>query len=115
MAIYNGDNKDNIYVGTSGDDEVYGWGGDDNLNGGDGDDYINGGLGNDTLTGGLGNDLFDGSWGNDTFLIGHADGEDKIHNFNGGEDVVKFTDLASTEIISVDRLSEGQLLWLCHR
>jgi len=110
MAIYNGDNKDNFYLGTSGNDDINGWGGDDNLNGGDGDDYINGDLGNDTLTGGLGNDTFDGGFGNDTFLIGHADGEDKIRNFHYGEDVVKFTDLASTEIVSVDRISEDKLL-----
>jgi len=95
MATYNGDNNDNFYDGTAQDDFIYGYGGNDSLWGNDGNDTLNGGTGDDTL-GGLG--------GNDTYLIAKNDGADDIYD-NGGVDVVKFTDLASTGITQVSRVA----------
>ncbi|MBT9098872.1 hypothetical protein KFZ76_14270 [Methylovulum psychrotolerans] len=95
MATYNGDNNDNFYDGTAQDDFIYGYGGNDSLWGNDGNDTINGGTGDDTL-GGMG--------GNDTYLIAKNDGMDDIYD-NGGVDVVKFTDLASTGITQVSRVA----------
>ncbi|MFZ2451334.1 MAG: calcium-binding protein [Methylovulum miyakonense] len=124
MAIYNGDNNDNIYNGTNAGDVIHGNGGDDTLNGLGGDDIIDGDSGNDTLDGGAGNDTLGGyggndilnggvgndnlygGAGNDTYLIAKNDGQDFIRD-EGGNDVVKFTDVASTDITQVSRVNSG--------
>ncbi|PPD40132.1 MAG: hypothetical protein CTY16_18040, partial [Methylobacter sp.] len=126
MAIYNGDENDNVYNGTSEDDEIYGWGGNDGLNGGAGNDAIFGGdgndtlrggaFGNDTLVGGKGNDIMEGWSGDDTYLIARVDGKDEIFD-EFGQSTINFIDLASTELRQVSRqwnTSNGRNLLLSY-
>ncbi|MDD2722589.1 MAG: calcium-binding protein [Methylovulum sp.] len=106
MATYYGDDKDNSYNGTNLGDFIYGYGGNDKLNGLGGNDSIWGGDGNDTLNGGIDTDYMAGGLGNDTYLIAKNDGQDTIDD-EGGADVVKFTDIASTAITKVYRVGDG--------
>ena len=102
MATYNGNDNNNTYNGTAADDAIYGYGGDDTLKGAAGNDFIDGGDDNDTLTGGKGNDYLAGGYGGDTYVFSSGDGQDTIDNYyydtDGNNDVVKFTNVASTAI-----------------
>jgi Ca2+-binding RTX toxin-like protein len=76
------------------------------LIGGAGADQLNGEEGNDLLTGGTGNDLLNGGIGNDTYAFAHGDGVDTIIDYDtksGNTDVAQFTDVASTEVTSIER------------
>ncbi|ASF47549.1 beta strand repeat-containing protein [Methylovulum psychrotolerans] len=85
----------------------------DTLNGLAGNDWLYGNGGNDTLNGGTGSDTLSGGLGNDTYLIAKNDGADTLYD-NGGTDVVKFTDMAATDMTQVSRIgvsySNGDLL-----
>jgi|GEM_PF-1296739 len=108
MAIYNGDNNDNIHNGTNGVDTIHGNGGNDTLGGLGGNDRIFGDGGNDILNGGLGNDNLEGGSGEDTYIIAKIDGQDVIYNYDtdGSLDAVTFTDVASTAV-TVSRSNNG--------
>ena len=111
MATYTGTDKDNILNGSNAGDYMEGLGGNDTLNGLGGEDQIYGGDGNDILNGGTGNDSLIGGNGNDTYLIAKNDGQDIIYNDDLiGTDVVKFTDVASTEV-KIIRDSQDQLIF----
>lgn len=103
MATYNGSNGNNTYSGTNNDDEIYGNGGDDSLNGAGGNDIIYGGSGDDTIVGGVGYDtVLEGESGNDLYIFSKNDLTDTIFNndnSNATTDTVKFTDVASTEVV----------------
>src|SRR5690606_38110086 len=94
--------------GESGNDRLYGNAGNDDLDGGDGDDFLDGGEGNDTLAGGRGSDQIEvGTGANDTVIVNAAVderlsdsgkgqqtgglhvGEDSIHSFEWGPDVIR--------------------------
>ncbi len=66
MAIYIGDDSDNVDGGTSGADTSVGAGGNDHLSGAGNNDSLDGGDGNDTLAGGAGNDTLLGGDGDDS-------------------------------------------------
>lgn len=69
-------------------------------------DTINGGAGDDTITGGAGADTMTGGAGSDTFVIASAavgssaTVTDKITDFVGGADKIKFVNSATFEIVS---------------
>lgn len=86
--IHSDDGRDYLF-GDLGNDRLYGDGGKDKLEGhlghdelygGDDDDYLNGGKGDDTLYGGL---------GRDTFIFNMNDGQDIIHDFEDGKDIIR--------------------------
>ncbi|MBT9099965.1 hypothetical protein KFZ76_19890 [Methylovulum psychrotolerans] len=93
----------NTLNGFAGKDTLNGGTGADTLNGGAGYDRLYGGDGDDTLIGGTGNDYLSGDEGADTYLFSQSDGKDEIYNYDtdGSADIVKFTDLASTDISAV--------------
>ena len=89
MALFLGDNNDNLLTGTIENDTLIGGNGGDTLTGGDGNDLLFGDSGNntsidgtedDTLTSGGGDDLLAGESGDDT-LFGQG-GNDTL---SGGE------------------------------
>jgi Ca2+-binding RTX toxin-like protein len=112
-SISAGDGNDTVNAG-SGNDTLSGGNGDDSLIGGTGDDSLSGDSGDDTLNGGAGDDYLSGGYGSDTYLIAKADGRDEIYNvdYDNGEDVVKFTNLASTGLTSVTHSDDGSHLIL---
>ncbi|WP_169313711.1 calcium-binding protein [Asticcacaulis biprosthecium] len=81
MALYNGNNSDNLITGSVLADQIYGRGGNDVLDGGDGNDLIDGGNDHDVLYGGAGHDSLYGGSGNDN-LIGGA-GDDQLYGGQG--------------------------------
>ena len=71
-----------------------------------GNDALNGGNGKDVLTGGIGNDTLDGGNDSDTFLFAKGFGSDLLLENDssvGRFDVVKFTDLNSTDLQAFER------------
>lgn len=56
------------------------------------DDILFGTDGDDTLSGGRGNDLLQGGAGNDSFLYSAGDGDDRMGDSFGSEDVLKLLD-----------------------
>ncbi|MDI2113265.1 beta strand repeat-containing protein [Commensalibacter nepenthis] len=92
------------FYGAAGNDTVYGDDGNDTLDGGAGNDNLYGGNGNDILIGGKGDDYLEGGNGSDTYILSRGDGNDIIANYDystGRNDVVKFTNIASTDVKSV--------------
>lgn len=98
-------------AGGLGDDYLYGNRGADELKGDEGDDFIVGGQGDDRIVGGAGDDTLygDGNTGDthyrdgaatgetdrDTFYYGPGDGNDKIMDFNNGEDSINLTEFTA--------------------
>ena len=72
MAIFTGDNGDNVLAGGTGDDTLNGLGGNDTLIGDAGADTLDGGDGNDILDGGLGTDTYIGGAGFDTVTYANS-------------------------------------------
>ncbi|WP_321363410.1 calcium-binding protein [uncultured Celeribacter sp.] len=100
-TIYSGAGDD-VLRGADGYDTIDGGGDNDTLYGGNHDDILQGGSGNDTLygqadddriDGGLGNDDLYGGTGADTFVLAGTFGDDVIHDFTDGEDLI---DLSGT-------------------
>jgi len=102
--------------GDAHDDRLFGEAGNDILNGGDHSDALYGGTGNDTLNGGDGDDRLFGDVGADIFIGGagvdimrggldteqdifafsaNEDSEDRIYEFNYGDDQLNITDILS--------------------
>jgi len=103
--IEGGQGDDTIYGGAD-NDALDGEGGADTLFGGTGDDLILGGEGNDWLIGGTGSDELYGETGNDTYIFLKGDGIDWINDHDttaGNVDVVQFLDVASDEVITLNR------------
>lgn len=75
-----------VLIGGSGADTLKGDGGDDRLKGGNGSDSLNGGAKDDVLVGGAGNDVLTGGPGRDVFRFREGDGQDRILDFEVGED-----------------------------
>ncbi len=95
--LFGGDGND-ILTGGYGDDYLSGGDGDDKLYGGDGNDVLNGGTGDDHLTGGgdyfMGDgDIHNDNAGNDTFVFDPNFGNDKIHDFWNGDNIIDLTGL----------------------
>ncbi len=105
-----GGNLSDTLNGGSGDDRQEGNDGNDTLIGELGDDRLNGGDGNDTLNGGLGDDRLEGGRGADTYLIAKDGGQDFISDGDYSIDIVKFTDVASTEITKISRNYDDLLM-----
>lgn len=100
-TIYSGAGDD-VLRGADGYDTIDGGSDNDTLYGGNHDDILQGGSGNDTLygqadddriDGGLGNDDLYGGTGADTFVLAGTFGDDVIHDFTDGEDLI---DLSGT-------------------
>ena len=77
--------------GGADDDRLDGGKGDDALLGGEGRDRLKGGQGDDVLTGGAGDDRLWGQDGADRFVFAAGDGDDRIHDFELGVDVLDLT------------------------
>ena len=76
------------------------------INGMGGNDYLFGGVMADHISGGTGNDYLNGGTGNDTYEFAKGSGEDTISDCGISEDntdIVRFTDVASTEITALER------------
>jgi Ca2+-binding RTX toxin-like protein len=98
--------RDDLLDGGTGNDTLIGGDGNDNLLGGDGNDSLTGGIGNDTLIGGIGSDTMIGSQGSDTYILALGAGNDTINDSDVSTtdvDIVKFTDVPSTAVTSLDR------------
>lgn len=93
MATVNGNATSQTLYGSSSADTISGLAGDDLIYAGAGDDLIIGGLNNDELW---------GMEGADTFQFSAGDGSDIIYTYAnndiGGQDVVRFTNVASTAV-----------------
>ena len=99
-------------VGTNGNDHLEAWGfmNDTAIQGLAGDDYLGGRSGNDTLTGGAGNDFLSGSAGNDTYVFNRGDGQDRIYEYDGSLDTIRFGEGITASDIGVILDEEGLVL-----
>ena len=127
-TLIGGQGEDNLF-GEQGADVLEGGSENDYLDGGEGNDRLEGGLGNDTLYGREGNDtlvggegldrlyggagddvltgrILDGGAGNDIYLLSRGATGSTIYNNGGGQDVLRFTDIASTEV-TVSRVNNN--------
>ncbi len=98
--------------GEDGDDQLSGEAGNDTLAGDEGNDTLRGGDGQDLLVGGSGNDWLEGGKGNDVYRFYRGFGQDTIsawENSPAKEDVIEFSDIASTEVV-VTRSGSSLLL-----
>ncbi|MEH2288111.1 S8 family serine peptidase [Nostoc sp.] len=95
--LYGTDSADNLY-GNKGADILVGRGGQDYLVGGDGKDILLGGNGNDVIDGGKGNDILIGDKGADRFVLRSLYGQDKILDYDRGEDFFILEDLTFEQI-----------------
>lgn len=69
---------------------------------GAGNDTINGGDGAETLVGGTGNDSLSGGYGADIYLFSVGDGQDIINDSDYSPDIIRFSDVTSTQITVVE-------------
>ncbi|RMB11894.1 DUF4347 domain-containing protein [Eilatimonas milleporae] len=107
-----GGDDDDILFGREGRDTLLGGDGNDIIFTGDGDDTVNGGFGNDTLWGSDGDDLLIGGAGSDTFTFGVLAGNDRVADFDLGDDALdlryavrdfeSLDDVAAAARLSVD-------------
>ncbi|MBP5954022.1 calcium-binding protein [Pseudomonas sp. P42] len=97
--------QDNVIRGLGGDDTLNGQAGNDVLEGGTGKDTLDGAAGEDTLIGGAGNDKLAGGNGSDTYVFSHGDGQDTVTEAGSAlnVDVIRFTDVKSTDISGFER------------
>ncbi|MFO1070594.1 MAG: calcium-binding protein [Geminicoccaceae bacterium] len=112
MAQFVGTVGDDSIVGTSSDDYIYGGyyysgSGRDKLYGGSGNDTIYGGSNSDTIVGGADNDWLEGGSGNDVYEFSGNFGQDYISWEYYDSNVVRFTDLASSQVAF--ELDDGDL------
>ena len=107
-----GTDSSDIILESSNSTRIVAKGGDDLILAGEGNDSIEGGAGNDTLLGEEGDDTIQGAagddWlyggsGNDTFVFEAGHGNDTIHDFTDGEDLIDLT--AFTGITGFNDLS----------
>ncbi len=98
-----GKSDDEFLVGRKGSDRIEGRGGNDHLLGLRGNDQLYGGNGNDLLDGGSGNDGLYGGDGDDIYLFRKGSGWDYVRESSSyyrrpSHDVIRFEDVASTEV-----------------
>ncbi|MHC8405674.1 calcium-binding protein [Pseudomonas sp. TMB3-21] len=108
-----GTEQADILVGWTGNDIIHGGAGNDTLDAGGGANQLYGDGGDDVLTvalssdknilaGGSGNDKLSGGWMADTYVFNVGDGQDEIHEYDGGygsTDTLKFgTGIAPSDI-----------------
>lgn len=105
MAVFNGNNKDNLVNGTENFDVIKGFGGNDTLYGFGGHDQIWGGDGNDIIFGGDGNDLIDGGKGNDT--LNGGSGDDTLNGGDGNDVLKGYNQFSSAAAKEFDDLTGG--------
>ena len=115
--LFGEDHNDAIY-GGNGNDLIYAGNGDDFVNGGADQDYIYGGAGSDNLYGGDGADVIIGGAGLDIIHLGigsnfnvvgfsaDEDSEDRVYDFDYGNDFINITDLLSGYTHGVSDISE---------
>ncbi|MGB0383148.1 MAG: hypothetical protein ACPGJH_09780, partial [Alphaproteobacteria bacterium] len=97
------------HANAVGDVKVYGLDGDDILWAAEGNDTLDGGNGDDTLFGGSGDDILTGGNGRDIFEFTQSAQDDRITDYEGGQDVIKFY---SRETDTADwTFSNSQLEW----
>lgn len=104
--LIDGSNADDMIDGGTGNDKLYGNAGEDQLYGGIGNDILYGGDDDDVLDGGTGDDILYGGKGNDIYQFAIGSGEDVIKEaaFDiENNDVMKFIDVASTELSSIEQ------------
>ncbi|MEO3715978.1 calcium-binding protein, partial [Roseateles flavus] len=102
-----------LLIGGEGADTLGGGADQDTLSGGEGADFLYGDDGDDVLQGGTGNDTLDGGLGKDAFVFASGFGQDVLNQNDGSGgrwDVVKFTDLASTDLKSFERVGAHLLI-----
>ncbi|MDO5687630.1 MAG: calcium-binding protein [Neisseria sp.] len=59
---------------------------------------LNGRWGDETLIGGTGNDRLQGGLGSDAYVFAKGDGQDKIYDLGGDNDVIRFSDLTAGDL-----------------
>ena len=100
-----GDDNDNYLNGYyGGSNRIYGLGG---------NDYLSGGDMSDLLDGGVGNDMLQGQEGSDTYFFKHGYGKDTIYDYDSTDennDVVVFSDIASTDVESIARNEDDLII-----
>lgn len=122
--LYGGPGNDTL-IGGAGNDRLYGQAGADVLKGGSGHDLLKGGIGHDTLYGDAGNDTIYGGagrdriiggkgddhlWGGagaDTFVFAPLHGNDIIHDFQVGLDVILLKGTAHNEDYRIRNTEAG--------
>ena len=92
---------------TTGDDDILGTNRDDTLFGDAGDDRLQGLDGADTLDGGAGSDNLFGGVGTDIYLFGNGSGADRIEDFVGEGNVLRFGAGITQANLVVARSGEG--------
>ncbi len=101
-------------IGTSGNDSnLRGYVSNDSIEGRQGNDSLYGESGSDTLNGGTGADRLEGGTSNDTYVFAAGDGTDVIYDNDataGNTDVISFTNVKSTDIVSVVRNASNGLV-----
>ena len=95
-------------VGSVHDDYIAGNGGGNALSGGDGHDHLIGNAGNDSLSGGEGNDRLEGGAGVDVFIFAPRHGDDTVHGFADGEDVIDLRQLGLSGFSDLNLRSYAQ-------
>ncbi len=98
MAIISGDKHNNTLTGAAQADAIYGYQGNDVLYGLGGNDSLYGGNGDDVLVGGSGDDNLNGGSGADVYIIANGYGIDTIYENDVSQDIVTFSDVASTDV-----------------
>jgi len=114
--VFGRDGND-VLEGDDGRDRLQGGRDNDVLNGGENRDFLSGGKGNDFLSGGgaidrlrgdggrdfldggRGRDVLTGGGGADSFLFRRGDADDRITDFEVGEDALFFANFASLDLI----------------
>ncbi len=87
------------------------------LTGNAGDDHLDGASGADVLKGGTGNDTLTGGTGSDSFIFSKGGGQDEITDDGVGNtsiDVVQFSNVASTDVVSVSHILNTDKLQLVY-
>ena len=92
----------------SGIEHVRGSNNDDNLVGSNGNDTLDGRRGDDTINGLGGDDQLYGGGGDDIFFFDRGDGDDLIHDFADGDDILVLTKFGIT---SKDQVLNNASAW----
>lgn len=100
-------------IGSSGPDTLIGGAGADLLSGGAGHDVLMGAAGDDILVDGAGRDTLTGGAGADLFVLGRDGAEDRIEDFEPGQDRIDLTSwgrLYSVQDLAITPTASGALL-----
>jgi len=109
-----GDGNDSI-TGSAYADTLSGGAGNDTIIASEGNNALSGDAdkdllialsGADTLRGGTGNDDLEGGTGNDRYDFAIGDGADGLYDAGGTADLIRFLDVKSTDVTSVERADQ---------